>query len=265
LKLFYKRLPLAIVLAFLIFLPPANSSGKVFWSRLLAKNASMFNPAGNWTKIYKGPMTINGGRAVLSVYGCDDPLPSVTAELKRNFSANNKNHLASPGFTENSAQFSSSDSNQVARLLMLGMPGKDQSVIFELIQPPQEISKPPAPPAESVVFGRSLPAESALTATIKNEETGATLETLLTGLPPEQAGNALSERLSRDGWKDISPNAGHDRTPGYFRIYQRKNALCTIMVGQAAARAGQALRENKTCVTILFKEINQALNATNIQ
>ena len=240
-KLFYKRLPLAIVLAFLIFLPLAPSSGKVFWSRLLTKGASIFDPAGNWTQIYRSPMTINGARAFLSVYGRDDPLQSVTAKLKQSFSSNKEK---------------STDSNQVSRLLMLSMPGKDQSVIFELIQPSGEISIPPALPSESVVFGRSPPAGSTLTTIIKNEETGATLETLITALPPERVCNELSEHLSRNGWKNISPNSDNNASPSYFQIYQRKDALCTIMVGHAAARAGQALRENKTCVTILFKEKN---------
>jgi len=242
LKLFYKRLPLAIVFAFLIFLPFAPSSGKVFWSRLLTKGASIFDPAGNWTQIYKCSMTINGAWAFLSVYGCDDPLQTATAKVKQNLVSNNEKKSAN---------------NQVSRLLMLRMPGQDQSVVFELVQPLGEISKPPALPSESVVFGRSLPAESSLTTTIKNEETGATLETLITALPPERVCNELSEHLSRNGWKNISPGAdNNDVSQRYFQIYQRQDALCTIMVGHAAARAGQALRENKTCVTILFKEKN---------
>ena len=261
-KIYYKRLPLVIVLALLIFLPLAPSSGKVFWSRLLTKGASIFDPAGNWTQIYKCPMTINSARAFLSVYGCDDPLQSVTAKLKQSFSSNKEK---------------SAVHNQISRLLMLAMPGKDQSVIFELIQSPEELSKPPVLPSESAVFGRSPPAESTLTTIIKNEETGATLETLMTSLPPERVCNELAEHLSRNGWKNISPAADNETSPRYFQIYQRKDALCTIMIGHAAARvgqataeagqataeagqataeAGQALRENKTCVTILFKEKN---------
>lgn len=241
LKLFHKRLPVAIVLAFLVFLPFAPSSGKVFWSRLLTKGASIFDPAGNWTQIYKCSMTINGARAFLSVYGCDDPLQTATAKVKQNLVSNNKKNAAN---------------NQVSRLLMLRMPGQDQSVVFELVQPLGEISKPPALPSESVIFGRSPPAGSSLTAIIKNEETGATLETLMTAWPPERVCNELSEHLSRNGWKNISPDTDNNAAPRYFQIYQRKDALCTIMVGHAAARAGQALRENKTCVTILFKEKN---------
>ena len=234
LKLFYKRLPLAIVFAFLIFLPFAPSSGKVFWSRLLTKGASIFDPAGNWTQIYKCSMTINGAWAFLSVYGCDDPLQTATAKVKQNLVSNNEKKSAN---------------NQVSRLLMLRMPGQDQSVVFELVQPLGEISKPPALPSESVVFGRSLPAESTLTTMVKNEETGAVLETLTSGLPPERVCAELSEHLSRNGWKNIFPAAGNGDSVRYFQIYQRQDALCTIMVGHA-------LHENKTCVTILFKEKN---------
>lgn len=244
LKIFHKRfyflhpdkliLPWAIVLAFLVFLPFAPSSGKVFWSRLLTKGQSIFDPTDSWRQIYKCPMIINGQRASLSVYGADDPLPSVTTKRKQNFSSSKEKNNAN---------------NQVSRLLMLAMPNSGKSVIFELCQQPNEFSKPPALPSESAVFGRSLPAGSRLTATIKNEETGATMETLMTGLPPERAGNELSEHLSRNGWKDISSAADNDASVRYFQIYQRKDALCIIMVGRA-------LRENKTCVTILLKEIN---------
>lgn len=235
------RLPGIIIILLLIFLPLAPSSGKVFWSRLLAKGASIFDPAGNWTQIYKCPMTINGTRAFLSVYGCDDPLQSVIAKLKQSFISNKEK---------------SSAHNQISRLLMPAIPNSDKSVIFELVRQPGDLSKPPALPSESVVLGRSLPAESTLTAIIKNEETGATLETLMTGLHPERVCNELSEHLFRNGWEDISPSAADDASPMYFQIYQRKDALCAIMVGHAAARAGQALRENKTCVTILTKTLN---------
>lgn len=228
------RLSLAVALAFLFFLPFAPSSGKVFWDRFLAKGASIFDPAGNWRQIYKCPMMINGARVSLSVYGCDDSLQSVMAKLKRNFSA-----------------------SQISRLLVPAMPDSDKSVIFEFGRQPNEFSKPPALSSASAVFGQSFPAGSTLTATIKNEETGATLETFASAAPPERVFNALSEHLSRDGWKNMLPDGNHNAARRYFQIYQRGHAVCAVMVGQAADRAGQALRENQTCVTILLKEINR--------
>ena len=112
-----RKLSPAIILAFLIFLPFTPSSGKVFWSRLAAKSASIFGPAGNWTQIYKCPMTINGSRAFLSVYGCDDPFQSVMAKLRQKLNENNKKN---------------DTNNQVSRLLMLAMPDSDKSVVFEI-------------------------------------------------------------------------------------------------------------------------------------
>ena len=248
------RLSLAIVFTLLIFLPFAPSSGNVFWKRLTTKTSSIFDKAGNWTQIYRSPMIINGARASLSVYGSEDSLRSVTAKLKQSFSANKNNHLADPGFAgainENSARFLYTSKKQISRLLIQRMPGRDQSVIFELIQPKGELSKPPVLLSESAVFGRSFPAGCSLTTTIKNKETGALLETLTSSLPPGQAFNDISEYLSNNGWNGISPDADKETSRTYFRIYQRNDFLCIVMVSHS-------LPKNITCVTILSKEINR--------
>jgi len=228
-----------IIIIFLMVFLPLASSGKIFWSRLLTKSASGADQA--WRQIYKCPMTVNGARAFLTVYGSDDPVQSVTAKLKE---------------SANSNRGTGAVQNKAAGLLPAGMPGKDQTIIFELSPPPDKLAKPPTPPAESVVFGRTLPAGSRLTTVINNEETGATLETLITDLPPDRVMHELSGYLSRNEWKNISPAADHDAPAGHFLIFQRKDALCIITAGQAAARTGQSLRENKTYVTILFKEKN---------
>lgn len=265
------RLPGVIITLLLILLPFIPSSGKVFWSRFLTQGQSIFDTTGSWRRIYKAPLTINGARASLSVYGCDAPLQSVTEKLKQSFCLNNKeNHLVE---NENSTQFSSADRNQASRLLMLRMPGTDQSVIFELSQPLGEISKTPALPSESVVLGRLLPAESSLTAIIKNEETGAVLETRIADAAPDIIIGEISAKLSRYGWKCVYPSSADSparlsgrSTPAKpesamaerrtspagnskqcFLIFQRGAALCTLL-------AGPALHENKTCVTILLKE-----------
>lgn len=238
-----------IILLLLVLAPLATSSGKVFWQRLAAKTTSIFDTAGNWTQIYKSPMIINGARASLSVYGCEDALRTVAARLKQGFSTNNKNDLVAQGLNENMAQFATADDNRVTSLLMLAMPASDQSVIFELNRPREEHSKT-ALPSESAVFGRSFPAGCRLEATIRNEETRALLETLTSVLPPQQAFNGISAYLAGNGWSDIAPAAGIGSAKAYFRIYQRKDILCIVTVAHA-------LRENRTCVTILSKEIKR--------
>lgn len=241
------RLPLAIVLAFLIFMPFAPSYGKVFWSRLLNKSASIFDPSGNWTQLYKCAMTINGARASLAVYDSEDSLRSLTAKLKQNSSSNNQSQFIESG---NTTQVASSDHDRTTRLVILAMPATDKSVIFELIQQPKDKGKPAALSQESMVFGRSLPVGSVMTATIRNEDTGAVLETMTSPLPPDLFFNWLAGQLARDGWNNIPPPGDNSAAPGYFGIFQRKDALCIVMVGHD-------LRENKTCVTILSKEINR--------
>ena len=242
---------LVIFIILLVFLPFTTSSGKVFWSRLMTRGASLFDPSGDWRQIYKCPLLVNGSPAALSVYGSDDSLPAVTAKLKKHSGPGNENQ-----FTEspNSTMMSSTAHDRISRLLMLSMPASDNSVIFEFTRQISDMPKSPAPSAESVVFGRSPPAGSSLATTIRNEETGATLESFTTSEPPGRTNDELSGYLSRNGWENISP-AGNESGTDYFQIYRRGNALCVMRIGHAAAQAGQALRENKTCVTILLKEI----------
>jgi len=192
-------------------------------------------------------MTINGGRASLSVYGSEDSLCSLTAKLKQNFSSNNQPQFIKNG---NMARLASSDHDRTAHLVMLAMPNTDKSVIFELIQPTEDKARPVMLTQESVVFGRSLPAGSMLTATIRNEDTGAVLETMTSPLPPNLFFDGLAGQLALNGWKNISPPGDKSSVPGHFGIFQRKEALCIVTVGHD-------LRENKTCVTILSKEINR--------
>lgn len=239
------RLPWVVIILLLISLPFAPSSGKVFLSRLLAQGSSIFDPTGGGQQIYQAAMTVNGARATLSIYGCDEPLEVATARLKQSFKSSEENYFIR---NEKSAWMLSIASNQVWRLLALAA-APDRSLIFALVQPPAEFLKSTAVPSESAVFSHSLLPASRLETIIKNEETGATLETRIAEEAPDMVINEISEKLSRNGWKHLYPPVRDDASQPCFLVFQRGKTLCTVI-------AGNTLCKNQSCVTILTKEIN---------
>lgn len=237
-------LSLAILSLFLVFLPFA-SSGKVFLSRLLAKVPSLFDANTNWRMIYQAAMTVNGGRASISVYGCDEPMPAALAWLKKNCGAIKENYFMAG---EKAAWLLSTADGRITRLLALALPDAEKSVVFVLAQSPVEFSKSTLPPSASTVPGHLLLPASRLETIIQNEETGAALETRLADGAPAAILNEISDKLARDGWQTIYPAGNDNASRPSFLIFQRRNALCTVMTGPA-------LCESKSCVTILTKEI----------
>lgn len=248
------RTPFFLVLAFLIFLPFAPSSGKVFLNRLLVKGSpkfgsSKFDTTGSWRRIYQAPLAINGARASLSIYGCDEPLELVKMRLKQSFGLS----------MENSFWISAVSSNQLTRMLALEMPGLGKSLVFTMDRSPAEFSKPAAIPSEGIFTAYTLLPESRVETIIKNEETGAMLETRIADAAPDIIIGDISAKLSRHGWKQVHPGAMAERVADpdencgrskqRFLIFQRGDAVCTLL-------AGPVLRPDKTCVTILLKEKN---------
>lgn len=247
------RLPGIIIIILLLVFPSfVPSSGKVFWNRFLTQGRSILDPTGSWQQIYNASLTINGGHASLSVHGCDDPLELVKARLKQDFGSSKKNCLIG---NENSFWMLSTASNQISRLLALAMPESDKSLIIAIDQSPDEFSKSTAVPPESIFSGYSLLAGSRVETIIKNEETGAALETRIADTAPDIIIGEISAKLSGHGWKQVYPGfrrraKSYGDSKQYFLIFRRGEALCTVM-------AGPALRENKSCVTILLKEKNE--------
>lgn len=236
---------MAVVLVFLIFLPFISSSGKVFWSRWLTQSSSALETIGHWRQIYASPVTINGARATLSIYGSDEPLELATTRLKESFRPAKENCFIA---NERSVWMIGTAPNQILRLLALAMPEADKSLIFALSQPRSEFLKSLAAPPESDGFGHALLPGSRLETIIKNEETGTVLETRMVDSVPELVINEIAGKLSRKGWKNLYPAGNEHDAKGSFLVFQRAEALCTVMVGPA-------LCENKSCVTILIKEI----------
>lgn len=243
-----RRTLTALLIALLTITPLAPSFAKVFLNRFLPASSSISTFAGidGWQQIFHSKMLINGGHATLSVYGCDESLESVLATLRRIFKSTEENC-----FTENAncAWLFSTANNQILRLLAMAAPAPDKSVIFAICQSPAEFSRSTAVPSESLIFQQSLLPDSRLTTTIKNEETGAVLETrTLAGVPSRIAGDICSN-MSGNGWKCIYP-AGDYRPNQCFLIFQRASALCTVIIGPG-------LPEGKIFVTFYYKESNE--------
>lgn len=229
-----------LLIVLLVLGPIAASHGRVFWKRPAGDAASAFDKAGRWTRVYQCPMEINGAPASLAVYTCPYPLAAMVASLGDIPGAD-----ISAGY--NSASFAASDGSRNARLLLLGLPARNESIIFELIGPG---NGNPAPSDASPVLGAALPAACSRVSTIVNGETGAALESIASALPPRQAFSIFTELLSGQGWKPLLPAASPGAAEEYFGMFQRRNSLCILTVGRA-------LRENKTCVTIISKETNR--------
>jgi len=248
LKLFSKlsrpgklRLSLVIALSALLFLP-FTSSGKVFLNRLLAKGSPVFETTAAWRRIYQASMNVNGAPAALSIHGCDEPLALVKTRLKQSFGAAGMEN-------EKFFYLSAAAGGRLTRLLALAMPGQDKSLIFVFSQPATGLSKTTAVPPPGIFSDYALLPGSRVETTIKNEETGAMLETRLTDAAPETVIAEIAAKLSRHGWQQASPAGDSGNAKQRFLIFRRGEALCTVL-------AGPALRENKTCVTILHKEKN---------
>lgn len=246
-KKFYKtKLPLSVVLILTLMLPLVSSSGKIFLSRQAARGRTALDTTAGWQKIYQCPVTINSSRAILSVYGCDEPFEAVATKLKYAFPSENGNMAVQ---NRNMGWIISHTGNQILRLQALAMPETDKCVIFALAQTPAEFAKSAGAPQQSAIFGpRSFP-EGKLNALLKNEETGTTLETMLFNAAPNEVAGRIAEELSGNGWQIIFPSKNRSATDCFF-IFKRSSALCAVTIAPA-------LRENKTCVTFLHKEIRE--------
>ena len=234
---------------------PLSSPGKVFFSRLTAKGASVFDNAG-WRRIYQAPMVLNNGRLTLSVYGCDEPFSQVMTRLKQAFKSLKETYLVE---SPDSAYLANIADNQVARALAVALPDQDKSLIFSIAQSQSEFSKSSALPAGSGSFGETLLPDSILNANIRNEDTGAMLETRSSAAPPENVTAEIAGNLRRNGWKLVYPPGGPGTPNRRFMVFQRSTELCVVLVGQAAAVAGQVLHEKKTCVTIINKRLKSSM------
>ncbi|MDO9543197.1 MAG: hypothetical protein Q7J98_12885, partial [Kiritimatiellia bacterium] len=210
---------------------------------------------GGWRQIYEAPLILNGARATLSIHGCDEPLEIVKARLNQTKGGSAIHSEASERVAEHGARNENScrmliaAGDRFSRLLALAMPNSNQSLIFAFDQSSAEFSKSTPASAESVFPGYSLLPGSRLETIIKNEETGAALETRITDAAPRVIISEISAKLSRQGWKPVCPAGNHGESKHCFMIFQHGESLCTVM-------AGPALRESKTCVTILLKEKN---------
>lgn len=268
-----------ILIILLLITLPFASSGKVFFHRFLSRGLPVLDETAGWRQIYRCPIEINGASATLSVYGCDEPLEPVTAKLKQAFiQKSNQGRDASSslrsqeadsggvgprhptpdgsesrphrlGFPMHQAKSSpwitSTADSQVLRLLPAAVPETDKTVIFVLVQSPAEFYKSRPALSESTLFGRKMFPAGRLETTIKNEETGTTMETMVFSGAPGEIADDIAEKLSGSGWKQIYPHSGPKRC---FLIFQRPSALCTVM-------AGPALYKNQSCVTFVYKEI----------
>jgi len=234
-----------VALLLLLALPLVSSSGKVFLNRFLAHGQAALDTTAAWQKIYECPVIINSSRGMLSVYGCDEPLEEVMAKLNLAFPQDENNAVMQ---NQNMGWVTCKTCDQLLRLQILAMPETGKSVIFAIEQTQAEFAKSAEIPKQSSIFSpRSFP-RAKLTSLFKNEESGTTLETMLfNALPDETAGN-IAEELSRCGWQMIFPLENPTAAGTRFFVFKSSAALCAVTTAPA-------LRENKTCVTFLHKEI----------
>lgn len=241
-----------LIISLLLLSLPISSSGKVFSILQPAGGLAELAAAPGWHKIYQGALTINGASATMFIYGCDAPRAAVMARLKSAFPSG-KDMAQS----QTTGGLIRATDRQVLRLLAVALPGADKTVIFALAQSPAAFARSTAAPVKSMIFGDALASLGRPAATIKNEESGAILETLPVAAAAGRLADEIPEKLSCQGWKQVWPAAGISAAKKDFLILQRsaapaggRPALCAIMIGPA-------LKESQSCVTFLYKEIKE--------
>lgn len=221
---------------------PLPTPARVFWSRPAAAGHPLFETTPDWKSVYESTVTINGAAGRLRIFGCPDSLPAVMRRLRTAFANTNKKM----DFQENESlgQAIVQDQGRIIRLLALGLPVGNQTLLFVVSQTPADYDQSRSPPGGA---GPDLPVfpGSRLQTLITDDQAQATIAIAAAAQRPAVIQGYFQETLAAQGWQSVLP-AGAEFAG--VRVYQKGSALCCVLIQSSDRRP-------ESTITLLHKRL----------
>ena len=203
-----------------------------------AVGGDLFNPASFGAQLYKTVMTINGGRAEVSVVACEGGLASVRAA----FSALNPTHGGHYQTGESLGAGVASEAGKTVRLVTLA-PDPEAPVLMVAVSQSDaeartsrtggvshQLDDVPAPPGATILI------------TLKNAESRTTLERLTSRMSRESVTRFYEGAMVQKGWSRTFRTAAR---PG-LTVYVKGADLCCVRIRESDS-------DGESAVTLLHK------------
>ena len=213
----------------LLALLAPSAPARVFWN-LGGGTAQGLLDAGeaNWNRAYSAPLRINGGRANLSVWGTQQSIEESVSALRQ--------RAGGPCYFAISTELAwgiAFKDGQVLRFVISAGPDR-YSHIFQLVQSFDDYRASREAPATAALPNVPEIPEARVSQVLANEETGLTLASAHTALPPAAAQQQVNATLAGAGWHLLMPAGGQ------AGVYVRGRDL-VVTSAVSAGRAGETV------------------------
>lgn len=232
-------LPAALIAA--LFLAPVLCSGSVFWRRPGAMSDSFIKANPLRSEIYTSDITINSGKGVLKVIGCEEPLGAVKNWLERNFS--NRAVVVSAGMITGFLK----GNDTVTRVVALDMGVYSQTVVFWMEQSVAEYKKSGQAPHKSAIPDIPVFPGSDFTLSVGDNNRGTRMEIITAPAEADEAAQFFKSAMTSLGWALLSPSGPLARRSRQMNIFVKDGDICCIL-------AGAGTGHGSSVITILHKK-----------
>jgi len=226
---------LALFMAIALY--PAEA--RVFSRWRAGTDAAMLMRVVDGRLLYESPVTLNGTRGELAVYGVDQPLDALQADLRRLL----------PGAVweggDTLAFGTLHDEDATLRVLLTQPQPLGPSMVFALRQEQGE-DRSDAPPPLPPIPGLSIPAGATIHFVAQDLHAGSSLVILHRDAPPSDSRATVHRSLAAGGWAPIMPPESGP-SPDGLAFYGRGDDILMLAVS-ASASGGTA-----STITVLHK------------
>ncbi len=232
---------LLFLCSFFILVSSTTIRARIFQRWKTSENCDAALESVGGKPAYTAPITLNGGKGTLSIYGFNADIRTVTADICRIF------NIPYSGIRNDGVIISNITNQQnVINFIIINIQGS--TTVFSFTQSIKDAKKSKQIPVNPL---RDLPAypgaESVFYAKDDNAKTA-----LFTATAGDNINNILSfyqSELENDGWTcPLASPTGNNPT-GNLLFYTKNNKICAIFASQKPAT-------QKTYITILRKELS---------
>ena len=179
------------------------------------------------SRAYRAPVTINGGRADLSVFGFDND-PNTTVSAIRRILNLKQTSSATAAFGPSTEVYTVADGKIVSRLVLIRMPRKNRLLAIVIRQSEADYKKSLQPPAGTEIEGIPQFPGSTPHFFMENRETGLQLAISKTSAPADAVAGFYGSALSAAGWQPYLAEKGRGSIPR-LAVYQRADHICFVV------------------------------------
>ena len=173
---------------------------------------------------YSGSMSINGGRATVSVLSYDAPLANVLKGLESDY-ANRQGALFMAGRMTGLAVVQKN--NRIYRFLAITPTHPDHTLLFKIEQSLGDYERSKRPPTRSLLTELPTPPGATPDFHMKDNKTAMAIEMSTSAMYPADIHRHISQSMSTHGWTPLTPLERMQSTPGLM-IYLRGKELAMV-------------------------------------